>query len=215
MAKEEESKPLLENTLENDQNTQIETPLPQQPEEQVNHVQENEKEKKKERNITNTNIEVSFDELYESHIKLIENKTKIDRKYIYTILLISLLFFFIRHFELFFTYLLTGVYPFIWTIQDYKSKKEDFSKMWGSYWIVFMIFVILDFLHKFFIFYVPFYFIIRTSILLVLYLPCFRGAIAFYEVFIVAILKFFRKPKYDEKNSMLTEFKTKYKTKKE
>lgn len=161
--------------------------------------------------------EISFNELYESHLKTIEEKTKLKRKYIYSIIGLSFFFFFIGHFEIFFTYLLTAYFPIIWTYQEYKAKKEDYLKMWGSYWVIFIIFGVFDFFYKSFIEYVPFYFVVRTSVLLILYLPCFKGAIAIYHSVFVEVIRLtsLYKGKYNEKNSMLTEYKNRIKAKKE
>lgn len=162
-------------------------------------------------------IEISFNELYESYIRSIEDKTKLKRKYIYVILGISYSLFLLGYFEIYITYLLTAYFPIIWTYQDYKNKKEDYLKMWGSYWVIFLFFVSADFFYKSFIEYVPFYFVVRTSFLLILYLPCFRGAIAIYHSVFIEFIRLTSKykGKYNEKYSMLAEYKNRIKAKKE
>lgn len=162
-----------------------------------------------------SDMEITFNELFESYIKLIEEKTKLKRIIIYVILFISFFCFLIGRYEIFFSFLLTAVFPIKWTYEEYKSKNEDFIKMWGSYWLVFSVFTILDIFHKTIIILVPFYFFVRTIILFWLYLPCFKGAITLYHFGFVDIFKFYYtyNGQYDEKNSMLAEYKNKIKAK--
>lgn len=147
---------------------------------EINTTPKREKLFMAEREIRRT-IGLTFKELYEINIKQIENKTKINRKKIYMLLVISLFFFLLGYYEIIFTYLLTIYFPIKWTIEDYKLKKDDFYKMWGTYWLIFSLFVFFDFNKKEVLKFVPFYFIIRSTLLLFLYLPCFKGAITLYD----------------------------------
>lgn len=161
--------------------------------------------------------QIPFNVIYDNYMKQIEEKTQISRKYIFLILSIACFFFMIGRLEIITTYILTGYFPIKWGYEDYHNNEEDFSKMWGSYSGIFFLFFILDCLHTYFISFIPLYFYIRTFILLWLYLPCFRGAIIFYKVIFVEILKVadtFR-TKFDEKETMLYEIKHKLKVKKD
>lgn len=160
--------------------------------------------------------QVTFDYIYGEYIKQIESKTKLSRKVIYIVCSACVFFFLIGRLEIFMTYLVTMYYPVLWCYEDYKSNDEDLIKMWGSYWGIFGIFIFLDCFHKYFIFYVPLYFFIRTIILLWMYLPCFKGSLIFYNIVFVELLKLtdlFRS-RYDEKDSMLSEIQEKMNLKK-
>lgn len=161
--------------------------------------------------------EVSFDDIYENYITQIEQKTKLTRKQIYIALLVAFAFFLIGRLEIIITYIITVYFPVKWTIESFKSKDEDFFKMWGSYWIVFGCFVVLDIFHKYFIYYIPLYFFIRTISLLWLFLPCFQGGIIFYNVVFVELLKisYFFRAKRKENETMLQELLKKKKLKTE
>ena len=132
---------------------------------------------------------LSFKEIYNIHMTEIESKTKLKRKYIYFVLLISLFFFLIGHFELFFSFLITGYFPIIWTIQDYKTEKEYFWKKWGTYWSFFSAFLFFDFNKKEILKIIPLYFIAKTIFLTILYLPGFTAAVNLYDGFIKDILQ--------------------------
>ena len=132
---------------------------------------------------------LSFKEIYNIHMTEIESKTKLKRKYIYSVLLISLFFFLVGHFELFFSFLITGYFPIIWTIQDYKTKKENFWKKWGTYWAFFSAFLFCDFNKKEVLKIIPLYFIVKTIFLTILYLPGFTAAVNLYDGFIKDMLQ--------------------------
>ena len=67
----------------------------------------------------NTHFCLSFKEVYNLHVSEIEKKTRIRIKYIYYFLIVALIFFLVGHFELIFSYIITGYYPIIWTREDY------------------------------------------------------------------------------------------------
>ena len=132
---------------------------------------------------------LSFKEIYNIHMTEIETKTKLKRKYIYFILLTSLFFFLIGHFELFFSFLITAYFPAIWTIQDYNAKTENCWKKWGTYWAFFSVFLFFDFHKKEVLKIIPLYFIVKTIFLTILYLPGFTAAVNLYDGFIKDILQ--------------------------
>jgi receptor expression-enhancing protein 5/6 len=128
-----------------------------------------------------TDFSLSFKEIYNIHMAEIESKTNLKRKHIYIFLLISLFFFLIGHFELFFCYIITGYFPLKWTIQDYKANKEHWGKKWGTYWFLFVFFIFFDLHKKEVLKIIPLYFIVKTIFLLILYLPGFTAAINLYD----------------------------------
>ena len=118
----------------------------------------------------NKDFSLSFGELYEYHINIIEQKTNLKINQIYIFLLISFFFFMIGHFELIFSYIITGYYPIIWTREDYKEKKDNFWKKWGTYWTIFSLLIFFE-LHKNDVLKViPLYFIIKCIFLLTLWI---------------------------------------------
>ena len=161
--------------------------------------------------------QIPFNVIYDNYMKQIEERTQIQRKYIFLILGIACFFFMIGRLEIIITYILTGYFPIRWGYEDYHNKERDFSKMWGSYSGIFFVFFLLDCFHTYFIDFIPLYFYIRTFTLLWLYLPCFKGAIVFYNVIFVEVLKCADslRSKIDEKDSMLFEIKEKLKAKKD
>ena len=155
------------------------------------------------------NFGLNYIELYELHIKKIEEKTNLKRKSIYIFLLIALFFLLIGYYECIFVYIITGYYPVKWTIEDYKFHDEKFNRRWGTYWIIFSIFFILDFYRDEVLTIVPLYFIIRTIILLILYLPNFDGAVCLYDGVLKEIIALIFSNK-NENQSLLNEIKKKY-----
>jgi len=136
----------------------------------------------------NTNFCLSFKEVYNYHITEIEKKTRIKIKYIYYFLIVALLFFLIGHFELIFSYIITGYYPILWTREDYKLKKDYFWKKWGTYWSIFFIFIFFDYHKNEILKIIPFYFIIKCIFLLILYIPSFSASVYLYDGFLKDIL---------------------------
>ena len=152
---------------------------------------------------------LSFKEIYNLHMTEIEKKTNLKRKHIYYFLIISLFFFLIGHFEIIFSYIITGYFPIKWTIQDYKANTENFGKKWGTYWTFFACFLFFDLHQKEVLKLIPFYFIIKCIFLIILYLPGFNAAANIYDGFLKdylyqIITKFQNK---DENDTMVNELK--------
>ena len=124
---------------------------------------------------------LTFSEIYDYHIKVIEDKTNLTINQIYCFLLISLFFFMIGKYELIFSYIITLYFPIIWTKEDYFEKKKNFGKKWGIYWTVFCILIFFDLHKKFVLKIVPLYFLAKCIILLMLYLPGFNIAENLYD----------------------------------
>ena len=132
----------------------------------------------------NTNFYLSFKELYFYHVKIIEEKTRLKIKNIYYFLIIALIFFVIGYFERIFSYIITMYYPIIWTREDYKLDKDYFWKKWGTYWTFFSGFIFFD-IHKDEVLkIIPFYFIIKSIFLTILYMPGFTAAVDIYDGFL-------------------------------
>ena len=137
-----------------------------------------------------------------------------DNKIIIITLGISFFLFLINHFQLLFSYFITLVIPIYLSMKDYFSNDEDFFKTWVSYYIIFIVFFILDIFHKIIIKFFPLYFFIRTFILIFLYHPLYKGSLTFYDDIVIEIFRLagFFKIKFSLKNSMLYELEEKLKT---
>ena len=132
----------------------------------------------------NKDFSLSFGELYEYHINIIEHKTNLKINQIYCFLLVAFFFFMIGHFELIFSYIITGFFPIIWTREDYISKKDNFWKKWGTYWTIFCALIFFDIHKNEVLKVIPLYFIVKCIFLLMLYLPGFTVAETIFDGFL-------------------------------
>ena len=133
------------------------------------------------KNDSESGFGLSFKEIYNIHMTEIESKTNLNRKYIFGILIVSFFFFLIGHLQRTCSYLITVFYPLKWTIEDFKSKKENFGKKWGTYWGLFCIFLFFDAHKREVLKIIPLYFIVKTVFLVVLFLPGFTAAVNLYD----------------------------------
>ena len=160
---------------------------------------------------------LTFKEIYNVHMTEIESKTNLNRKYIYAILIISLFFFLIGHLQRTCSYLITFIYPLKWTFEDFKSKKENFGKKWGTYWGLFCIFVFFDVHKREVLKIIPLYFIVKTVFLVILCLPGFPAAVNLYDGLFKEIfqsLSIYIQNK-EESDILMNDVKNKVKIKKE
>ena len=160
---------------------------------------------------------LSFKEIYFFHIKEIERKTRIKIKYIYIFFIIAIIFFMIGYFELIFSYIITAYYPILWTREDYKLNKDYFWKKWGTYWSFFSFFILFDLHKKEVLKLIPFYFIIKCVILLILYLPGFTAAVDIYDGLLKELLHNIGKNflNRDDNDTLANDYKKIMKMKKE
>lgn len=162
-------------------------------------------------------IGIPFSQIYDYHIKVIEEKTNLKINQIYWFLSISLFFFMIGHFERIFSYIITLYFPIIWTKEDYFAKKKNFGKKWGIYWTVFFVLIFFDIHKKFVLKIIPLYFIVKCVILLMLYLPGFNLAENIYDGLLRSVLQDIgnRFQNRDENGTMIDDLKKNVKEKKE
>ena len=162
-------------------------------------------------------IGVPFSQIYDYHIKLIEEKTNLKINQIYWFLFISFIFFTIGRFELIFSYIITLYFPIKWTKEDYLEKKRNFGKKWGMYWTVFIVLIFFDFHKKIVLKIIPLYFLIKCIILLMLYLPGFNLAEYIYDSLLRNIFQDIEEQfqNRDEHDTMVNDLKKKIKVKTE
>ena len=127
---------------------------------------------------------------YREQVKLVEDKTGINGKYLITGMLSVGLLVFLGVFEAFLTNLSGTLLPAYLSLKSIESLESDIEKQWITYWVVFSAYNLLDKFAVFFIFYFPFYYFIKYLILAWLFLPNFNGAAYFYDK---ALLKWFKK----------------------
>jgi receptor expression-enhancing protein 5/6 len=162
-------------------------------------------------------IGVPFSQIYDYHIKLIEEKTNLKINQIYWFLFISFIFFTIGRFELIFSYIITLYFPIKWTKEDYLEKKRNFGKKWGMYWTVFIVLIFFDLHKKIVLKIIPLYFLIKCIILLMLYLPGFNLAEYIYDSLLRNIFQEIEEQfqNRDEHDTMVNDLKKKVKVKTE
>ena len=165
----------------------------------------------------NTDFSLSFKEIYNYHIKEIEQKTNLKINHIYYFILTAFFFFMIGHFERIFSYIITGYFPIIWTIEDYKLRKDNFWKKWGTYWTIFSALIFFDIHKKEVLKFIPLYFYVKCIFLMMLYLPGFHAASTIYDGFLKDFLhqieKYFQNK--DDNDTMINDLKKNGKVKKE
>jgi hypothetical protein len=131
-------------------------------------------------------------EKLEEIFKKIEEKTKLPRKKIFIILGTSFTLIWFRIFDIYISYVLTIYFPVIWSLKVIDNKETENFKQWLAYWIFFSLFVLIDMMSAIIIKIIPFYFIIRTIVLLWMSLPSIKGALKVYDLLIVQLLKLSR-----------------------
>jgi len=127
----------------------------------------------------------SFRELFNSHLKIIEDNSGIKGSYIAGFLGVCTLFVFIGLFDFYITNLVGIIFPIFWSLKSLQSRsKDDDDKQWLTYWIIFSLSQILDTFSNLILQIIPFYFFIKIGFLIWLFLPNFRGAEKIYHNFI-------------------------------
>jgi len=82
------------------------------------------------------------------------------------------------------SYLVGYLHPAWLSVKAIESKSPDEGRQWLSYWVIFAVFGFIETIAESFIFWVPFYYILKVVFLLWLSLPQFRGATILYDTFI-------------------------------
>jgi receptor expression-enhancing protein 5/6 len=153
--------------------------------------------------------ELTYLEKFEEHIKIIETKSKLNRKQIIQYLSVCITLVFFGIFGQLVSFVATTYYPIIWSLKAIKSKEAEEDKQWLTYWVIYAIFVFLDGFSGLITLLIPFYFFIKTMILFWMYLPNFKGAVIFYDICVRHFLRLSHKYNIAEavrsKDSLKTE----------
>lgn len=121
------------------------------------------------------------------YLKHLQIKSGIQKKRLLFAFLVSFTFIFFNIFAKYFSYILTTFLPIVWTLKAIEYKESEEDKQWITFWILYSAFMLVDMLSGFITIYLPFYFFIRTLVVLWLYLPNFKGALYVYKTFIIKI----------------------------
>jgi len=123
-------------------------------------------------------------------LKELENKTKIQKT---TIALAGVsVFFFLIFFNVggqLITNVVGWLYPAYASFKAIESKGRDDDLQWLTYWTVFGFINCLEFFVDILLYWLPFYFVFKTVLMLWLSLPQFRGAEYVYTTFLRGFLK--------------------------
>lgn len=118
---------------------------------------------------------------YKEHIKIIEDKTGVNGKYLVSALAgVGFLVFF-GVFDGFLTNVVGTLLPGYLSLKSIESIETDVEKQWITYWVLYSAYGILDKISVLFIYYLPFYYFIKYLILIWLFMPNFNGAAQLYE----------------------------------
>jgi len=101
-----------------------------------------------------------------------------------TMLAVALVFLFLGFLSQFISYLVGYVYPAWMSCKTIEKRSVDDSLQWLAYWSIFSGLTFIEIFGDVFLFWVPFYYILKVVFLLWLSLPQFRGAYFLYENFI-------------------------------
>jgi receptor expression-enhancing protein 5/6 len=124
-------------------------------------------------------------------MNLIREKTGIKGSYVIIFLIGSIIFVYFNIFENLITNLVGTVYPSFWTIKAIESKNKNDIKKWLTYWIVFGVFVIIDFFNIIIVKIFPYYFLMKIMFLIWLFMPGSNGCTIVYQLFVKKIFNSF------------------------
>jgi hypothetical protein len=110
-------------------------------------------------------------EKIEEHLRLLEVKSLIPRKWLRIICITSLIFLFLGIFDSLVATIICLCLPLLWTVLS--LYKDENKNHWIIYWVVYALTYLLDIINiKYFI---PFYYLIKCLILIYLYFPNSKG----------------------------------------
>lgn len=110
-------------------------------------------------------------------------KTKVEKEFIFVgaVALSILLIFLITGGEIIID-IVGFVYPFYMSLKAIESDASDDDKQWLTYWIVFVLFKIVENIADILISFIPFYFVFKVAFLVWCCHPSFKGAALVYDL---------------------------------
>jgi receptor expression-enhancing protein 5/6 len=121
---------------------------------------------------------------YKEQIKILQDKTGVNGRFIIIGLLSCGIIVFLGIFDSFITNLVGTILPAYLSMKSIETLETDLEKQWITYWVLFSFFNLLDKFSMIFIFYLPYYYFIKYLFLVWLFLPNFNGAAFLYDVFL-------------------------------
>jgi receptor expression-enhancing protein 5/6 len=130
-----------------------------------------------------------FYQKYKEQIKILEEKTGINGKYVILALLFCSLLVFIGICESTITNLVGIVLPAFLSMKAIETLEMDNEKQWITYWVIFAFWSVIDGFSFLFLKYIPFYYFIKIVVLMWLFMPNLQGAFYLYENYIFNMFK--------------------------
>jgi receptor expression-enhancing protein 5/6 len=134
---------------------------------------------------------ISIVDKWNEQMNLIKEKTGIKGIYVIIVLIGAVIFVYFNIFENLITNLVGTVYPSFWTIKAIESKNKNDIKKWLTYWIVFGVFIIIDFFNIIIVKIFPYYFLMKIMFLIWLFMPGSNGCTIVYHLFVKKIFNSF------------------------
>ena len=134
----------------------------------------------------------SIAEKWSDIMKGIKEKTGINGIYVISFLLMCIILVYLGIFESLITNMVGTLYPGFSTIKAIEKKKN--LKEWLTYWIIFGTFIIVDIFSNIFMKFIPFYFVLKISFLIWMFLPGSNGCKFVYNNIIDKIFKLIEEP---------------------
>jgi receptor expression-enhancing protein 5/6 len=132
--------------------------------------------------------EISLYTKWLEYLELIHQKTGIKGQYVIIGLLASVFLVCIGYLEKIITNIVGTVYPAYWTMKSIELNTDD-DRHWLTYWVVFALFSIIDTFSGFLLKFIPFYFFIKISFLIWLFMPNSQGSVIIYNLLVVKLFK--------------------------
>lgn len=111
-----------------------------------------------------------------SQIEILQEKLDIPANYIVYSLFLSLMLVFMGYMDMHLTNVIGIVLPLYLTIKSIEKPEEGDDRQWITYWAIFISTCIVDMLFGDFLKYLPFYYFMKLSLLIWMFLPNSKGA---------------------------------------
>lgn len=120
--------------------------------------------------------------IVEQHVAMIEEKTKVNIEYFVVAAGAILVLMLFTGFQATFVANSIGfLYPAYASILAVESKEKDDDTQWLMYWVVFALFSTVENFASIIVYWIPFFYPLKTSVLLWCMLPQFKGSVVVYE----------------------------------
>lgn len=134
-------------------------------------------------NILNTEQRLTInDKLYKyKEIKQISEKTGLSPVILLAIMCVLFLLILFGFYEDHLTIVIGTIYPLYFSMKTLKKSNLAEIKRWLTYWIFFTFFIWFETVFYYFLTYIPFYFLLRSVMLVLCYLPQYQYSTVIYD----------------------------------